>query len=82
MPYTEIRDVLIMFRKLVSVEPLTEATHDSGMTLAESYGFSSHDSLLAIVFCEGLNFLFAQFLRIEPASDQKSHCVGAHSCSP
>lgn len=45
-PYAEIRDVLITLRRLVSVEPLTEATHNSGMTLAERYGFCFYDSLI------------------------------------
>lgn len=64
MPCTEIRDILIKLRKLVSVEPLTEATHDSSMTLAERYGFSFYDSLtVAAALPAGGEMLYSEDLQ-------------------
>ena len=76
MTYTEIRDVLITLRKLVSVEPLTEATHDSGMTLAERYGFSFHDSLtVAATLLAGGEMLYSEDLQADNTSRIASSLV-------
>jgi predicted nucleic acid-binding protein len=47
MTYPEVRDVLAPLRELCAVEPLTSQIHDLGLTVAERFGFSFYDALIA-----------------------------------
>jgi predicted nucleic acid-binding protein len=46
LSYAEIRDFLTNIRAMVPVEPLSLATHDLALALADRYGFSFYDALI------------------------------------
>ena len=47
MSWAEIRDFLALVRGLLEVEPMTIAIHDAGINLAERYGLSVYDAMIA-----------------------------------
>jgi predicted nucleic acid-binding protein len=47
MSWGETRDFLGMLRALLTVHPLTVETHESGLMLAERYGLSIYDAMIA-----------------------------------
>jgi predicted nucleic acid-binding protein len=47
MSLRETRGFLITLRGLLPVVPLTIETHDAGQALAERYGFSTYDAMIA-----------------------------------
>jgi predicted nucleic acid-binding protein len=47
MSWTEARAFLSMMRDLLSVQPLTTDVHETGVGLAERYGLSIYDALIA-----------------------------------
>lgn len=47
MPWTEINEVLALIRSLCPAEPLTVETHDRGRLIAERYGLSVYDAMIA-----------------------------------
>lgn len=47
MPWSETRAFLNTFRALLTVHPLTVEIHDAGLRLAERYGLSTCDALIA-----------------------------------
>lgn len=47
MTWQETRDFLAGFRALLPVEPLTVETHEDGLMLAERYGLSLYDAMVA-----------------------------------
>jgi predicted nucleic acid-binding protein len=47
MSWTETRAFLSMIRGLLPVQPLTIDIHDTGLRLAERYGLSIYDSMIA-----------------------------------
>jgi len=64
MSHAEIRDFLETIRAVVAVEPLSLATHDSALTLAERYGFSFYDSLIvASALLAGCERLYSEDLQ-------------------
>jgi predicted nucleic acid-binding protein len=46
MSWVEIREVLTTVRGLCSVDPLSLATHERALDVADRYGFSIYDSLI------------------------------------
>jgi predicted nucleic acid-binding protein len=46
LSWPEIRELLETAQSLCRVEPLTVATHERGLAIAERYGFSVYDSLI------------------------------------
>lgn len=46
MTYADIRNTLHIIRAVCSVQPLTVDTHESGLDIAERYGFSFYDSVI------------------------------------
>jgi predicted nucleic acid-binding protein len=46
MSWTETHDFLNMLRSLLTVHPLTIETHETGLALAERYGFSTYDAMI------------------------------------
>lgn len=46
LDWSETRTLLSLFRNLLIVVPLDEKTHDTGLALAERYGFSIYDSMV------------------------------------
>lgn len=47
MSWTETHALLSTLRELLIVQPLTLETHDTGLALAERYGLSLYDALIA-----------------------------------
>ncbi|MGF6231571.1 putative nucleic acid-binding protein [Inquilinus ginsengisoli] len=46
LSWDETRAFLSMVRALLPVEPLTTALHDTGLAMAERYGFSIYDAMI------------------------------------
>jgi predicted nucleic acid-binding protein len=47
LPWTETHAFLSLVRALLSVQPLTVVVHESGLRLAERYGLSIFDAMIA-----------------------------------
>ena len=47
MSWTEVHTFLSMLRGLLIVHPVTTETHETGLALAERYGFSTFDAMIA-----------------------------------
>ena len=47
LPWTETRALLSMLRGLLPVQPLTVEIHETGLALAERYGLSIYDAMIA-----------------------------------
>jgi predicted nucleic acid-binding protein len=47
MSWKEIHSFLAMLRGLLPVVPVTVETHEAGIALAERYGFSTYDAMIA-----------------------------------
>ncbi|WP_159009179.1 PIN domain-containing protein [Bradyrhizobium sp. S69] len=47
MSWTDTHAFLDMLRSLLTVHPLTLETHETGLTLAERYGLSTYDAMIA-----------------------------------
>lgn len=47
MPWPETRAFLSLLRDLLTVQPLDVATHEAGLALAERYGLSTYDAMIA-----------------------------------
>ncbi len=46
MSFTDMHAFLDMLRGLLTVHPLTVETHETGLALAERYGFSVYDAMI------------------------------------
>ena len=61
MDWRETDDFLALIRRLMNVVPLTVETHDAGMALAETYGFSTYDSMIvAAALLDGCDVLVSE----------------------
>jgi len=49
MSWQETHALLSPMRSLLNVHPLTVETHETGLTLAERYGLSTYDGMIAAV---------------------------------
>jgi predicted nucleic acid-binding protein len=47
MSWGETHELLSVLRALLTVHPLTVETHETGLRLAERYGFSVYDAMIA-----------------------------------
>ncbi|ABB74287.1 Predicted nucleic acid-binding protein, contains PIN domain [Nitrosospira multiformis ATCC 25196] len=47
MPWHEVNDVLFLIRSICPVEPLTLEVHDRGRRVAERWGLSLYDGMIA-----------------------------------
>ena len=64
MLWPEIREVLATVRAICPVEPISEATHDLGLAIAERYGFSIYDGLIiAAASLAGCSRLYSEDLQ-------------------
>ena len=46
MPIDEIREVLSTVRAVCKIVPITEATHDNGLEIADRHGLSIYDAMI------------------------------------
>ena len=64
MSWPEVREVLATVRAVCAVAPVTEATHDLGVAVAERYGFSVYDGLIvAAASLAGCGLLYSEDLQ-------------------
>lgn len=64
MTYPEIRDALAPIRAVCEVTPITSGTHDLGLQIAERYGFSVYDALIAAsALLAGCEILYSEDLQ-------------------
>jgi len=64
MSWAEIHTFLDMLRALLTVHPFTIECHDTGLRLAERYGLSAGDAMIAAAaLCAGCDTLLSQDLR-------------------
>lgn len=47
MPWRDTHDFLSLLRGLLAVHPVTLETHEAGLALAERYGLSTYDAMIA-----------------------------------
>lgn len=52
LPWPDIRESLGIIRALCAVRPLTVATHDLALDIAERFGFAIYDSLIVAAAAE------------------------------
>jgi predicted nucleic acid-binding protein len=52
MTWSETRSLLAMLRGLLTVQPLTLEIHETGLALAERYGLSTYDAMIAAAALE------------------------------
>ena len=63
MGWTEIHAWLALLRGVLTVHPLTLQTHDTGMALAERYGLSTYDAMIAAAALgAGCDTLWSEYL--------------------
>jgi predicted nucleic acid-binding protein len=61
---TDVREILDTIRAVCVVEPVTEETHERGMTIHECYGFSFYDSVLvAAALIAGSKIMYSEDLQ-------------------
>ena len=61
MAWAETDELLAGLRSACSVEPLTDQTHDTGRRLAERYGLSTYDAMIAsAALLAGCDTLFSE----------------------
>ena len=64
MSWVEARNFLLMVRGLLKVEPITIEIHDAGIDLAERYGLSVYDAMIAsAALVAQCNTLFSEDLQ-------------------
>jgi predicted nucleic acid-binding protein len=72
LSYPDIRDFLTTIRTMIPVEPLSLATHDSALALAERYGFSFYDALIvSSALRAGCDRLYTEDLQDGQVIDQR-----------
>ena len=61
LSWKETREILATLQELLSVHPVTVETHETGLALAERYGFSIYDSMIvASALLAGCDRLLSQ----------------------
>jgi predicted nucleic acid-binding protein len=76
MSWKETHAFLAMVRGLLSVVPVTIETHETGITLAERYGFSTCDAMIAAsAMLSGCEVLWSEDLQHDMAVDDRLRVV-------
>jgi predicted nucleic acid-binding protein len=72
MSWKETNGFLAMVRGLLSVVPVTVETHETGIALAERYGFSTYDAMIAAsAMLSGCDTLWSEDLQHDMAVDDR-----------
>jgi predicted nucleic acid-binding protein len=72
LSWDETHMLLATLRNLLAVEPMTEETHDTGLALAERYGFSIYDAMVAAsALSAGCDTLWSEDLQDGMLIDEK-----------
>lgn len=76
MSWRETNSFLLMIRDLLPVVPVTVETHEAGITLAERYGFSIYDAMIAAsAMLSGCDTLWSEDLQHDMAVDGRLRIV-------
>jgi predicted nucleic acid-binding protein len=76
MSWKETNSFLAMVRALLPVVPLTIETHETGIALAERYGFSTYDATIAAsAILSGCDVLWSEDLQHDMAVDGRLRIV-------
>jgi predicted nucleic acid-binding protein len=76
MSWTETHDFLATVRGLLPVVPVTIETHEAGIALAERYGFSTYDAMIAAsAMLSGCDTLWSEDLQHGMAVDDQLRIV-------
>jgi predicted nucleic acid-binding protein len=76
MSWKETHAFLAMVRGLLSVVPVTIETHETGIALAERYGFSTYDAMIAAsAMLSGCDTLWSEDLQHDMAVDDRLRIV-------
>jgi predicted nucleic acid-binding protein len=76
MPLAEVREILDTVRAVCTVESVTVATHDRGLTVCERYKFSLYDSMLvASALIAGAKVLYSEDLQHGQVIDRQLRVV-------
>ncbi|TPW11662.1 MAG: PilT protein-like [Halothiobacillaceae bacterium] len=72
MPWGEVNAFLTLIRTLCSVDPLTLATHERGLRVAERYGVSPYDAMIvAAALLAGCETLYSEDMQEGLLIDQQ-----------
>jgi predicted nucleic acid-binding protein len=76
MSWTETHALLTMLRGLLTVHPLTLETHEIGLELAERYGFSMYDAMIAAsALHAGCDTLWSEDMQHDMVVDERLRIV-------
>jgi predicted nucleic acid-binding protein len=76
MSWKETHGFLEMLRDLLPVVPVTVETHEAGIALAERYGFSIYDAMIAAsAILSGCDTLWSEDMQHGMAVDDRLHIV-------
>jgi predicted nucleic acid-binding protein len=76
MSWEEIHGFLAMVRGLLPVVPITVETHEAGIALAERYGFSTYDAMIAAsAILSGCDTLWSEDMQHGMAVDDRLRIV-------
>jgi predicted nucleic acid-binding protein len=76
MSWKETNSFLAMVRGLLPVVPVTIETHETGIVLAERYGFSIYDAMIAAsAMLSGCDVLWSEDLQHDMAVDERLRIV-------
>lgn len=76
MSWTDTHAFLSMLRSLLTVHPLTLETHETGLTLAERYGLSTYDAMIAAsALHAGCDTLWSEDMQHGLALDERLRIV-------
>jgi predicted nucleic acid-binding protein len=76
MSWNETNSFLATVRGLLGVVPVTIETHEAGIALAERYGFSTYDAMIAAsAMLSGCDTLWSEDLQHEMAIDAQLRIV-------
>jgi len=76
MSWEEIHGFLAMVRGLLPVMPMTVETHEAGIALAERYGFSTYDAMIAAsAILSGCDTLWSEDMQHGMAVDDRFRII-------
>lgn len=76
MSWTETHGFLSMVRGLLAVEPVTVETHETGLALAQRYGLSTYDAMIAAsALLAGCGTLWSEDMQHGLAIDRRLRVV-------
>lgn len=74
MSWEETHGFLALIRGLLPVEPVTTATHETGLALAQRYGLSIYDAMIAAsALLAGCDRLWSEDMQHGMVIDQRLH---------